>query len=79
MKQKAGKVVTAFGLEGDFDVAAIRSNTFEMEWPPKSGKRITVPEIDRAGWFGIDEAREKILAGQAPLLDRLSGLWNARV
>jgi predicted NUDIX family NTP pyrophosphohydrolase len=74
VKQKAGKIVVAFGMEGDFDVATIRSNTFEMEWPPKSGKRIIVPEVDRAGWFGITEGREKILAGQAPLLDRLAAV-----
>lgn len=72
VKQKAGKVVTAFALEGDLDVAAIKSNTFEMEWPPRSGRRITVPEVDRAGWFGLTAARGKILESQAPLLDRLA-------
>ena len=73
INQKAGKIVTAFALEGDLDVSAIRSNMVEIEWPPRSGKRLSFPEIDRAGWFAIAEAGEKILAGQAPLLERLTG------
>lgn len=77
VKQKAGKLVTAFALEGDLDVSAIRSNMVEIEWPPRSGKRLTFPEIDRAGWFRLDEARTKILAGQVPLLDRLAALRPA--
>jgi predicted NUDIX family NTP pyrophosphohydrolase len=69
------KTLTVFAVEGDFDLADFRSNTFSMEWPPKS-KRITeYPEADRAGWFGIDEAKRKILKGQlsilAELVDRL--------
>jgi predicted NUDIX family NTP pyrophosphohydrolase len=71
VRQAGGKVVTAFALEGDLDPEAIRSNTFEMEWPPRSGRLQSFPEVDRAAWFTTDEARSKILAGQAPLLDRL--------
>ena len=74
VKQKGGKVVHAWCVQGDCDVAAIRSNTFMMEWPPKSGKRAEFPEVDRAGWFDLPEARGKILASQLPLLDRLQAL-----
>jgi predicted NUDIX family NTP pyrophosphohydrolase len=69
--QGGGKVVTAFALEGDFDPATLRSNTFEMEWPPKSGRQATFPEVDRAQWFSPAEARQKILKGQSELIDRL--------
>ena len=61
----------AYACGGDLDVAAIRSNSFEIEWPPKSGRRQHFPEIDRAGWFTLDEAREKILSGQRVFLDQL--------
>lgn len=71
IRQKAGKTVTAFAAEGDFDPATLVSNSFEMEWPPKSGKRVSFPEIDRAGWFSLAEAREKMIEAQRPLLDRL--------
>jgi predicted NUDIX family NTP pyrophosphohydrolase len=71
VRQRSGKTVVAWALEGDADADAIRSNTFTMEWPPRSGSMREFPEIDRAGWFGLDEAREKILPAQAPLLDRL--------
>jgi predicted NUDIX family NTP pyrophosphohydrolase len=71
IKQKGGKTVEAFAIEGDLDVAAVRSNTFDMEWPPKSGQRRSFPEIERAGWFTIEAARRKILASQESLLDRL--------
>jgi predicted NUDIX family NTP pyrophosphohydrolase len=71
VRQKGGKVVMAWAIAGDFDAAAIRSNTFEMEWPPRSGTTREFPEVDRAEWFGLDEARERILPAQAPLLDRL--------
>jgi predicted NUDIX family NTP pyrophosphohydrolase len=71
IKQKGGKRVVAFALEGDLDVSEVRSNSCEIEWPPRSGRRISIPEIDRAEWFAIEEARAKILAAQAPLLDRL--------
>jgi predicted NUDIX family NTP pyrophosphohydrolase len=72
--QKGGKTVFAWAIAFDCDVSAVRSNTFEMEWPPKSGKMKEFPEIDRAGWFSIDAAREKLLPSQAPFLDRLSDL-----
>lgn len=69
--QAGGKRVSGFALEGDLDVAAVESNTFEIEWPPRSGRRQTFPEVDRAEWFPMAVARGKILPGQLPLLDRL--------
>lgn len=72
VKQRGGKIVTAFAAEFDIDVRSIRSNNFEMEWPPRSGKRRTFPEIDRAEWFTLEEAHAKINAGQRPLLARLA-------
>jgi predicted NUDIX family NTP pyrophosphohydrolase len=69
--QAGRKVVRAFALEGDFDVARLQSNTFEIEWPPKSGRKRSFPEVDRAEWFAPDEARRKILAGQRPFIERL--------
>ena len=69
--QKAGKRVRAWAVEGDLDVAAIESNLCEIEWPRGSGKTISFPEVDRAGWFALDEARRRILPAQAPFLDRL--------
>ena len=65
------KIVTAFALEGDCDPAALRSNTFELEWPPKSGRMQSFPEVDRAQWFSPEEARQKILAGQSEFIGRL--------
>jgi predicted NUDIX family NTP pyrophosphohydrolase len=65
------KIVTAFALEGDCDPAALRSNTFELEWPPRSGRRQSFPEVDRAQWFSPEEARRKILAGQSEFIGRL--------
>ena len=70
-RQPGGKVVQAWAIEGDWDPALIRSNTFEMEWPPCSGRRRTFPEIDRAAWFGIADARRRILKGQRVFIDRL--------
>ena len=72
VKQKGGKVVRAWAAEGDFDPSALVSNTFTMEWPPKSGKREQFPEVDRAEWFDLDRAREKINAAQAQWLDALA-------
>lgn len=69
--QKGGKVVHAWALEGDLDPAAASSNTFEIEWPPRSGRRATFPEIDRVAWFTPDEARRRVKATQIPLIDRL--------
>ena len=71
IRQKGGKSVEAFALEGDLDAAAIVSNAFTLEWPPRSGRFQSFPEIDRAAWFGLGEAREKILPGQSELLDLL--------
>ena len=69
--QKGGKRVTAWAFEGDCDPAAIRCNTFEMEWPPRSGRRQSFPELDEARWFALDDARTKINEAQAVFLDRL--------
>jgi predicted NUDIX family NTP pyrophosphohydrolase len=74
VRQKAGKAVTAFAAEGDFDPASLESNRFEMEWPPRTGKRASFPEIDRAKWFSLAEASEKMIEGQRPLLERLEEL-----
>ncbi len=71
-KQPSGKVISAWALEGDCDAASIKSNTFSMEWPPHSGKQQEFPEVDRAGWFKVPAAKEKILKGQVPFLDELS-------
>jgi predicted NUDIX family NTP pyrophosphohydrolase len=71
VRQKGGKVVHAFAAEGDLDAGAIVSNTFELQWPPRSGRIQTFPEVDRAAWFALDEARAKINPAQADLLDRL--------
>jgi predicted NUDIX family NTP pyrophosphohydrolase len=71
VKQKSGKLVTAWAAEGDLDADAIHSNRFEMEWPPGSGRRAEFPEIDRAGWFDVDTAREKLVPAQTAFLDRL--------
>jgi predicted NUDIX family NTP pyrophosphohydrolase len=71
VKQAGGKIVQAWAIESDCDLAQLRSNLFSMEWPPKSGKTQEFPEVDRAGWFRIAEAREKILAGQIGLIDQL--------
>lgn len=69
--QPGGKQVTAFAVAGDFDPATLTSNLFELEWPPNSGQMQSFPEVDRAQWFAPDEARKKILPGQAPYIDRL--------
>ncbi|MBV9943324.1 MAG: NUDIX domain-containing protein [Solirubrobacterales bacterium] len=74
IRQKSGKRVRGWALEGDLDVGQIRSNTFAFEWPPRSGKLIEIPEVDRAEWFDLPTAREKINPGQVPLLDRLEQL-----
>jgi predicted NUDIX family NTP pyrophosphohydrolase len=72
LRQPGGKLVSAWALEGDLDVTDVRSNTFTMEWPPRSGRTAEFPEVDRAGWFDLETARRKLLRGQAPLLDRLA-------
>jgi predicted NUDIX family NTP pyrophosphohydrolase len=75
--QKGGKVVHAWAVEGDLDPATARSNTFAMEWPPRSGRRIVVPEIDRVEWFDPVEARRRIKETQVPLLERLEAHLDA--
>jgi predicted NUDIX family NTP pyrophosphohydrolase len=74
IKQAGGKVVTAWAVEEELDAALLRSNVFEMEWPPRSGRLQEFPEVDRGGWFSIEEARGRILKGQVGLLERLEGL-----
>jgi predicted NUDIX family NTP pyrophosphohydrolase len=72
IRQRAGKRVFGFAVEGDLDVQTIKSNSFEIEWPPRSGKMQAFPEIDRAEWFDLPAAHEKVLEGQRPFLDRLA-------
>jgi predicted NUDIX family NTP pyrophosphohydrolase len=72
IRQKGGKVVEAWAVCGGFDVTALKSNQFELEWPPRSGRRQSFPEVDRAAWFGMAEARRKILPSQLPLLDQIT-------
>lgn len=72
VKQKSGKLVLAWAFEGDLDVSKIRSNVFEMEWPPRSGRKQQFPEIDKGAWLTLDEARKKIIQGQSPILDELA-------
>jgi predicted NUDIX family NTP pyrophosphohydrolase len=71
VRQPGGKIVEAWAAESEFDPSRLESNTFEMEWPPRSGRRQRFPEVDRAEWFTIEVARQKILRGQEPLLDQL--------
>jgi predicted NUDIX family NTP pyrophosphohydrolase len=73
IRQRGGKLVRAWALRGDLDAREISSNTFMLEWPPRSGNEIEIPEVDRAEWFSLEVAREKINAGQLPLLERLGG------
>ena len=77
VRQKSGKLVFAWALEKEVDPELIKSNSFEMEWPPKSGRRKSFPEIDKATWFTMDEANMKIIGGQAPLLSELLSKLNA--
>ncbi|TDE02425.1 NUDIX domain-containing protein [Jiangella asiatica] len=71
VKQSGGKTVTAWALAGDLDPAAVVPGTFELEWPPRSGRRQAFPEVDRVAWFDLGTAREKIVKAQAAFLDRL--------
>jgi predicted NUDIX family NTP pyrophosphohydrolase len=71
VRQRGGKIVTAWALPADFPAETVVSNTFELEWPPRSGQTQSFPEVDRAEWFDIATAREKILPAQSALLDRL--------
>lgn len=78
IKQAGGKVVHAWAAEGNVDAAALRSNGFTLEWPPRSGRQQIFPEVDRAAWFTLAEAREKINKGQSALLDQLEQLLAIR-
>ena len=75
IRQRGGKTVTAFAVAFDLDPDTIRSNSFEIEWPPRSGKRARFPEVDRAAWFGLEGAEARINQGQRPLLQRLRRLF----
>ncbi len=74
LRQPSGKVIYAWALRADIDPARVKSNTFMLEWPPKSGQQREFPEVDRAEWFALEEAAAKIQKGQAPFLDQLRGL-----
>jgi predicted NUDIX family NTP pyrophosphohydrolase len=77
VRQPGGKLVYAWAARGDVDAAAIKSNDFVMEWPPRSGRHVAFPEVDRAGWFELEEAAVKILKGQLPLLKQLGEMLAA--
>jgi predicted NUDIX family NTP pyrophosphohydrolase len=77
IRQRGGKSVAAWGCEADWDPATLRSNTFRMEWPPRSGKMAEFPEVDRAGWFTLDRARVKLNPAQLPLLEELAAKVTA--
>lgn len=77
IRQKSGKRVRAWAIAGDLDPADVVSNRCEVEWPPRSGRKIEIPEVDRAEWFALETAREKLNAGQVPLLDRLVHILEA--
>ncbi len=76
VQQAGGKFVSAWAFEGDCDPGKLISNRCQVEWPPRSGRMIEIPEVDRGGWFSIDAARERILKSQTPFLDRLSQMLN---
>ena len=78
VRQKSGKRVVGWAVEGDLDPAGSHSNTFDMEWPPRSGIRATFPEIDRVAWYDLDEARRMIKEAQSPFLDRLEAALATR-
>jgi predicted NUDIX family NTP pyrophosphohydrolase len=71
IRQASGKLVSAWAVQGDFDAGALASNTCEIEWPPRSGKSMTIPEVDRGAWFSIPEARRRMVTAQQEFLDRL--------
>jgi predicted NUDIX family NTP pyrophosphohydrolase len=77
VNQKSGKIIYAWAVQGDFNVAEIKSNEFKIEWPPGSGKRKTFPEIDKAAWFTMEEAKKKITEGQIPLIKELETRLDA--
>jgi predicted NUDIX family NTP pyrophosphohydrolase len=77
VKLKSGKTVRAWAVEGNFDPARLESNTFETEWPPRSGRMKSFPEVDRAGWFGLEEASRRIRPEQRPFLDEVQRIASA--
>ena len=79
IRQIGGKVVTAWAVEFDVDASKVISNFCEIEWPPRTGRRLSVPEVDRAAWFSLPEARSRMFAAQLPFLDRLTGLLARRI
>jgi predicted NUDIX family NTP pyrophosphohydrolase len=78
LKQRSGKIIAAWAFEGDCDPEASRSNTFSLEWPPGSGRQTEFPEIDRAGWFSLEEAKEKISSGQVGFLEELERILGQK-
>jgi predicted NUDIX family NTP pyrophosphohydrolase len=78
VRQKSGKIVLAWALRGDLDTTTVKSNRIVIEWPPRSGKRLEIPEVDRAQWFEASEARQKINPAQASFIDRLEAHLNAQ-
>jgi predicted NUDIX family NTP pyrophosphohydrolase len=76
LKQSSAKSITAWAIEGDFPPESLRSNTFSMEWPPKSGRQQEFPEVDRGAWFAVYDAKKRILKGQIGFLDKLAALLN---
>ncbi len=78
IKQNSGKLVSVWAIEGDCDPASLVSNTCEIEWPPRSGRKMEIPEVDRGAWFDIDQARQHILQSQSPALDLLLHRIDAR-
>ena len=78
VKQKGGKLVYAWAVKGDIDADNLTSNSFKIQWPPKSGKWIDVPEVDKSGWFSVAEAKQRLISGQIPLIDELLDLTKSR-
>ena len=78
VRQAGGKLVEAWAVEGELDVSKLRSNSFTLEWPPRSGRFRSFPEVDRAEWFPLAQAKERILKGQRPLLEQLEALLEGR-
>jgi predicted NUDIX family NTP pyrophosphohydrolase len=78
LRQPTGKIITAWAFQGDCDPGTIRSNTFSIEWPPRSGRQVEFPEVDRAGWFCLEEAKAKILRGQVGFLEELEQILAQR-
>ena len=74
VKQRGGKIVHGWAVRGDFDAAQVRSNTFDLEWPPRSGRLVAFPEVDRGAWFSMSEAKEKIKEAQIAFLDEVARL-----